>query len=80
MGMDCCHEVSACEDTGIDELFQVIARKLIERRGDIERERLFGPGESEYTYEAGVLSDNDVQLSREVDITRSDVRGSGCNC
>ncbi|CAZ84299.1 unnamed protein product [Tuber melanosporum] len=41
-GMDCCHEISARDDQGVDEVFQVIARKLVERRADIERERAFG--------------------------------------
>ena len=59
--MDCCHEVSAREDSGVDELFQVIARKLIERRADIERERLYGVGGSEY--DEGTRSDGSIQLN-----------------
>lgn len=43
VGMDTCHEISARDDTGVDEVFQVIARKLVERRGAIEAERLYGP-------------------------------------
>ncbi|RPA97811.1 ras-domain-containing protein [Choiromyces venosus 120613-1] len=39
---DCCHEISARDDQGVDEVFQVIARKLVERRADIERERAAG--------------------------------------
>lgn len=27
---------------GVDEVFQVISRKLVERRAEIERERLYG--------------------------------------
>lgn len=27
---------------GVDEVFQVISRKLVERRSEIERERLYG--------------------------------------
>jgi len=42
--MDTCHEISARDDTGVDEVFQVIARKLVERRQEIEMERLYGPG------------------------------------
>jgi len=44
VGMDTCHEISARDDTGVDEVFQVIARKLVERRAEIEAERLYGPG------------------------------------
>ena len=29
---------------GIDEVFQVIARKLVERRAEIDHERTYGPG------------------------------------
>ena len=29
---------------GVDEVFQVIARKLVEKRTEIERERIYGPG------------------------------------
>lgn len=29
---------------GIDEVFQVIARKLVERRAEIDHERIYGPG------------------------------------
>ncbi|KAI5848057.1 P-loop containing nucleoside triphosphate hydrolase protein [Tricharina praecox] len=41
--MDTCHEISARDDTGVDEVFHVIARKLVERRQEIENERLYGP-------------------------------------
>lgn len=42
-------DVQMCVDrppktTGVDEVFQVIARKLVERRAEIERERTYGPG------------------------------------
>jgi GTPase SAR1 family protein len=43
-GMDACHEISAKDDTGVEEVFEVIARKLVERRQEIEMERLYGPG------------------------------------
>lgn len=43
-GMDTCHEISARDDTGVEEVFQVITRKLVERRHEIEMERLYGPG------------------------------------
>ncbi|KAL7275805.1 Ras-like GTP-binding protein ryl2 [Rhizina undulata] len=44
VGMDTCHEISARDDQGVEEVFQVITRKLVERRAEIERERLYGPG------------------------------------
>ncbi|KAG0132626.1 P-loop containing nucleoside triphosphate hydrolase protein [Tuber indicum] len=44
LGMDTCHEISARDDQGIDEVFQVIARKLVERRAEIDHERIYGPG------------------------------------
>lgn len=42
LGMDTCHEISSRDDQGVDEVFQVITRKLVERRAEIERERLYG--------------------------------------
>jgi hypothetical protein len=41
--VDACHEISAKDDTGVGEVFEVIARKLVERRQEIEMERLYGP-------------------------------------
>jgi hypothetical protein len=32
IGWDCCHEISAKDGEGVDEVFQVIARKLVEQR------------------------------------------------
>lgn len=32
IGWDCCHEISAKDGEGIDEVFRVIARKLVEQR------------------------------------------------
>ncbi|KAH0602215.1 uncharacterized protein H6S33_009914 [Morchella sextelata] len=48
MGMDTCHEISARDDQGVDEVFQVIARKLVERRAEIERVRGYAGGGGEY--------------------------------
>jgi len=42
VGMDSCHEISSRDDQGVEEVFQVITRKLVERRAEIERERLYG--------------------------------------
>lgn len=33
IGWDCCHEISAKDGEGIEEVFRVIARKLVEQRG-----------------------------------------------
>ncbi|KAF3096990.1 hypothetical protein TWF102_006437 [Orbilia oligospora] len=74
VGMDCCHEVSAREDSGVDELFQVIARKLIERRSDIERERLYGIGGSEY--DEATRSDGSIQLNTGP----TERKGGACAC
>lgn len=74
VGMDCCHEVSAREDSGVDELFQVIARKLIERRADIERERLYGIGGSEY--DEATRSDGSIQLNTGT----TERKGGACAC
>ncbi|KAF3310700.1 hypothetical protein TWF173_009319 [Orbilia oligospora] len=74
VGMDCCHEVSAREDSGVDELFQVIARKLIERRSDIERERLYGIGGSEY--DETTRSDGSIQLNTGP----TEHKGGACAC
>lgn len=42
IGWDCCHEISAKDGEGIDEVFQVITRKLVEQRNrrDAELARL----------------------------------------
>ena len=32
IGWDCCHEISAKDGEGIDEVFRVITRKLVEQR------------------------------------------------
>lgn len=37
-GWDCCHEISAKDGEGIDEVFQVITRKLVEQRNKREAE------------------------------------------
>ncbi|KAK6341708.1 hypothetical protein TWF696_008775 [Orbilia brochopaga] len=77
VGMDCCHEVSAREDSGVDELFQVIARKLIERRADIERERLYGPSGSEYDESA--RSDGSIPIDTGL-AGGGERKGGGCSC
>ncbi|KAF3939651.1 hypothetical protein ABW19_dt0204421 [Dactylella cylindrospora] len=76
VGIDCCHEVSAREDSGVDELFQVIARKLIERRADIERERLYGiTGE----YDDGIRSENEISIDQTT-TGGEESKGGGCYC
>ena len=39
IGWDCCHEISAKDGEGIDEVFQVITRKLVEQRNKREAEQ-----------------------------------------
>jgi len=36
-GWDCCHEISSKDGEGVEEVFRVIARKLIEQQLDAER-------------------------------------------
>ena len=62
-GMDTCHEISARDDTGVDEVFQVIARKLVERRQEIERERLHGPSRGNHSDPRA--ADRDVDASHD---------------
>lgn len=38
IGWDCCHEISAKDGEGIEEVFQVITRKLVEQRNKREAE------------------------------------------
>ncbi|KAL4804075.1 P-loop containing nucleoside triphosphate hydrolase protein [Aspergillus unguis] len=38
IGWDCCHEISAKDGEGIEEVFRVIARKLVEQRSKREAE------------------------------------------
>lgn len=42
IGWDCCHEISAKDGEGIEEVFQVITRKLVEQRNKRELARLQG--------------------------------------
>lgn len=43
IGWDCCHEISAKDGEGIEEVFRVIARKLVEQRNRREVVRSSGP-------------------------------------
>ncbi|OJJ88646.1 Rab family GTPase [Aspergillus glaucus CBS 516.65] len=43
IGWDCCHEISAKDGEGIEEVFRVIARKLVEQRHRREVVRSSGP-------------------------------------
>lgn len=43
IGWDCCHEISAKDGEGIEEVFRVIARKLVEQRHRREIVRSSGP-------------------------------------
>lgn len=45
LGWDCCHEVSAKDGEGVEEVFRVITRKLVEQRNRrIEREMAMSAG------------------------------------
>ena len=45
VGWDCCHEISAKDGEGIEEVFRVITRKLVEQRNKrIEQEQALTPG------------------------------------
>ncbi|KAJ0421107.1 P-loop containing nucleoside triphosphate hydrolase protein [Aspergillus carlsbadensis] len=48
IGWDCCHEISAKDGEGVEEVFRVIARKLVEQRNKREAEAaaLLSPGAS----------------------------------
>lgn len=49
IGWDCCHEISAKDGEGIEEVFRVIARKLVEQRNRREEAavaRSLAPGSS----------------------------------
>ncbi|KAI5815181.1 P-loop containing nucleoside triphosphate hydrolase protein [Pyronema omphalodes] len=63
-GMDTCHEISARDDTGIDEVFQVISRKLVERRQEIEYERLYGVRRNPVQNGADITQQNDAGNGR----------------
>ena len=45
VGWDCCHEVSAESGEGVEEVFRVITRKLVEQHRKIQ-EQLSGAGQS----------------------------------
>ncbi|KAL4945799.1 hypothetical protein BDV06DRAFT_184166 [Aspergillus oleicola] len=56
IGWDCCHEISAKDGEGVEEVFRVIARKLVEQRSRREAEALgmvFTPGVSSSIFEGG---------------------------
>lgn len=45
IGWDCCHEISAKDGEGIEEVFRVITRKLVEQRNRrVEQEQALTPG------------------------------------
>ncbi|KAL3463593.1 P-loop containing nucleoside triphosphate hydrolase protein [Aspergillus heterothallicus] len=58
IGWDCCHEISAKDGEGVEEVFRVIARKLVEQRNKREAEvaALLSPGASSSV--DGVLGSN----------------------
>lgn len=43
IGWDCCHEISAKDGEGVEEVFRVIARKLVEQRSRREAEAAGSP-------------------------------------
>lgn len=62
--------------TGVDEVFQVIARKLVERRAEIDRERLRGPNSGgEYGVKDGGGRDLRVNAS---DPNEKNKKGGKC--
>jgi len=68
IGWDCCHEISAKDGEGIEEVFRVITRKLVEQRNRrIEREQ---------AVEAGITPGVDGALSGYFDRTGMDGNGS----
>ncbi|KAL4877775.1 P-loop containing nucleoside triphosphate hydrolase protein [Aspergillus karnatakaensis] len=44
VGWDCCHEISAKDGEGVEEVFRVIARKLVEQRQRRDAESVVSPG------------------------------------
>jgi small GTP-binding protein len=45
IGWDCCHEISAKDGEGIEEVFRVLTRKLVEQRNrKVEQEQSLDPG------------------------------------
>ncbi|KAL5341019.1 P-loop containing nucleoside triphosphate hydrolase protein [Aspergillus crustosus] len=44
IGWDCCHEISAKDGEGVEEVFRVIARKLVEQRNRRDAESVGSPG------------------------------------
>ena len=67
IGWDCCHEISSSSGEGIEEVFRVITRKLVEQKN-----KKF---EAEEAQKAGLQS-RDMNHSSHSDGLRSDGRGS----
>lgn len=44
IGWDCCHEISAKDGEGIEEVFRVITRKLVEQKHKTEQEQAMEAG------------------------------------
>jgi hypothetical protein len=54
-GIDTCHEISARDDQGVDEVFRVIARKLVDRRAaELDGMSYGGNGDGSYGGNGGV--------------------------
>lgn len=66
IGWDCCHEISAKDGEGVEEVFRVIARKLVEQRN----KQLVDASQS-----AGGSESNDVRQASPYD--QSNVNGYG---
>lgn len=47
VGWDCCHEISAESGEGVDEVFRVVTRKLVEQARQREEQEEMGGGEEE---------------------------------
>ncbi|OAX79817.1 hypothetical protein ACJ72_05863 [Emergomyces africanus] len=62
IGWDCCHEISAKDGEGIEEVFRVITRKLVEQRNkkldaDVARRAGLGGAERMPAHMEGTMSD-----------------------
>lgn len=65
IGWDCCHEISAKDGEGVEEVFRVIARKLVEQRTKRDAEAMAGamsPGGSSSALEGPAGSNSGVGI------------------
>ncbi|CAG7964634.1 unnamed protein product [Penicillium olsonii] len=76
IGWDCCHEISARDGEGIDEVFRVITRKLVEQRNRRDNELVFAAASPSVNGTIGPFSPGFVEGTGSFRLGHGDKRRS----